>query len=112
MEELRVRFGFDSCFGVDREGRSGRIGVLWQYSNICTIRSFSINHIDLEILDDDKGHRRLTGFYGCPERHRRRYSWHLLRTLSAGSSLPGCCVGDYNDILSEDDKFGQADHPN
>lgn len=35
----------------------------------------------------------------------------MLRTLSRDNDLTWCIVGDFNDILSNDDKRGRAEHP-
>lgn len=48
----------------------------------CNIISYSINFINMEITDDTRGLWRLTGFYGLPERARRKASWNLLRSLA------------------------------
>ena len=53
----------------------------------------------------------MTAFYGFSERSKRKQSWDLLRRLSTGSSLPWVCLGDFNDILSPDDKNGRVEHP-
>jgi hypothetical protein len=39
-------------------------------------------------------------------------AWDLLRELRDMSPLPWCVVGDFNDLLSQDDKKGQHQHPN
>ncbi|GMY05786.1 hypothetical protein FCV25MIE_01025 [Fagus crenata] len=49
---------------------------------------------------------RFTGFYGFAETHRHHESWDLLRLLHQQSSLPWCCVGDYNELTSIDEKVG------
>ncbi|MCH82709.1 endonuclease/exonuclease/phosphatase family protein [Trifolium medium] len=54
---------------------------------------------------------RLTGFYGYPDSGRRQDSWDLLRTLAQDNSLPWCIMGDFNDLLSNDDKRSSVDHP-
>jgi len=53
---------------------------------------------------------RLTGFYGFLERRRRRESWNLIRALSRRSNLSWVCIGDFNDMLSVEDKWGNTDH--
>lgn len=52
---------------------------------------------------------RLTGFYAYPESGRRCDSWDLLRTLARDNALPWCVVGDFNDLLSNEDMRGSAD---
>ncbi|KAJ8761656.1 hypothetical protein K2173_004432 [Erythroxylum novogranatense] len=54
---------------------------------------------------------RLTGFYGFPERTRRRASWNLLRALAARSQLPWLCCGDFNDITALYEKLGGPPRP-
>ena len=49
---------------------------------------------------------RLIGFYRAPERNRRKESWQLIRSLSALSNLPCCCIRDFNDILDQSKKNG------
>ncbi|XP_058005333.1 uncharacterized protein LOC131181321 [Hevea brasiliensis] len=55
---------------------------------------------------------RLTGFYGFPQRSRRRNFWDLLISLSPIWSGPWVCIRDFNDLLNPDDKLGGGDHPN
>ncbi|OMO54692.1 reverse transcriptase [Corchorus capsularis] len=47
-----------------------------------------------------------TGFYGKPETSYRNESWQLLSTLRGQSSLPWMCAGDFNELLSNDEKIG------
>ena len=54
---------------------------------------------------------RLTGFYGYPERNRRKESWGMLYSLSQSSPLSWCCIRDYNDLLSQNEKVGKCGHP-
>lgn len=49
---------------------------------------------------------RLTGFYGEAKRELRYQSWELLDWLSAQSSLPWLCVGDFNEVLEASEQFG------
>jgi hypothetical protein len=55
---------------------------------------------------------RLTCYYGYPERGRRSQAWNLLRELRDMSDLPWCVIGDFNDLLSQEDKRGNRPHPN
>lgn len=40
---------------------------------------------------------------------RRKESWNVLRNLAGASSLPWCVFGDFNDILSSDEKKGRSE---
>lgn len=72
---------------------------------------YSVNFIDVKILLPDTSQWRLTGYYGFPERQRRQHSWNLLRDLSTKSTIPWCCVGDFNDLLAQSEKRGRLPHP-
>ncbi|KAJ9548141.1 hypothetical protein OSB04_020684 [Centaurea solstitialis] len=65
----------------------------------------------MEIYDNTYGTWRFTGFYGFPERTRRRVSWNLLRSLAEQSNLPWVVMGDFNDLLSQEEKQGLHEHP-
>jgi hypothetical protein len=74
--------------------------------------NYSRNFINLIVEEGDKGEWRLTCYYGYPERGQRREAWDLLRELRDMSALPWCVVGDFNDLLSQEDKRGLHPHPN
>ncbi|MCH80360.1 replication protein A 70 kDa dna-binding subunit, partial [Trifolium medium] len=93
------------------KGRGGGVAILWNNSLKCHITNYSLNHIDIEVVDEVRGNWRITGFYGFPEGGRRRASWNFLRQLSQTSQLPWCIIGDFNDILSSDEKRGRTDRP-
>jgi exonuclease III len=108
IEEIRYVLGFNSCFSVDRVGRSGGLAMFWNSSHNCQILDYSQNHISVEFTDIDRGNWQLTGYYGYPNGDRRRASWDLLRTLSHQSSLPWCIFGDFNDIMDDTEKRGST----
>lgn len=97
IEELRISLGFDFCFSVDRVGRSGGLAILWKSNFTCEVLTYSRNHIDVAVLEDNVHAWRMSCFYGYPERERRRDSWNLIRRLSGLGSLPWMIMGDFND---------------
>ncbi|RVW81652.1 Transposon TX1 uncharacterized 149 kDa protein [Vitis vinifera] len=66
---------------------------------------------DMEVLEEDGIWWRVTGFYGFPDRSQRHLSWNLLQSLYSTSSLPWCCLGDFNDIVCNEEKRGSVPHP-
>lgn len=64
------------------------------------------------IEDEKKGQWRLTCYYSYPERSRIRDAWDLLRELRDTSTLPWGIIGDFNDLLSQEDNKGIHPHPN
>ncbi|GAU34086.1 hypothetical protein TSUD_255820 [Trifolium subterraneum] len=112
MENIRVMLKYDSCLAVDVDGRSGGLAIMWKESVKCTVLNYSRNFINLVVEDNEKGNWRLTCYYGYPERNRRKMAWDLLRELRDMSTLPWCVIGDFNDLLSQEDKRGLLPHPN
>ncbi|XP_040989049.1 uncharacterized protein LOC121236682 [Juglans microcarpa x Juglans regia] len=49
----------------------------------------------------------LTGFYGHPETAKRKGSWELLQMLKPSSELGWCVIGDFNELISQDEKWGR-----
>ncbi|XP_074346816.1 uncharacterized protein LOC141685620 [Apium graveolens] len=109
--KLSKKMGFEHCWSVDSQGRSGGLALMWDKSIHCEVVEADSNFIDVNILNNNVSIWRLTGFYGYPERTRRRDSWELLRCLAVKSSLPWFVFGDFNDMISEKDKKGNHKHP-
>ncbi|MCH80000.1 hypothetical protein A2U01_0000762, partial [Trifolium medium] len=112
MERVRVNLNFNSCLSVDVEGRSGGLSVMWKDTIKCRVLNYSRNFINLVVEEREEGEWRLTCYYGYPERGRRRQAWELLRELRDMSESPWCIIGDFNDLLSQEDKRGNHPHPN
>ena len=94
MDFLRSRWKFDKCFSVNCLGRGGGLAMLWMNDVNLEIKSFYKYHIDttIEEVGNDK-------------------SWDIFQTLSANSSLPWLCAGDFNEIISDVEKLGGARRP-
>ncbi|KAL0434672.1 UNVERIFIED_CONTAM: hypothetical protein Sradi_0175100 [Sesamum radiatum] len=99
-------------FGVDvpSVGRSGGLMLLWRKDLTVQLKSYSANHIDADIyLGQGVDRWRLTGYYGEPYANRRKESWNKLIRLSRDSTTPWICLGDYNEILSHQEKLEMLD---
>lgn len=112
MQFIRIRLGFYGLFTVDCIGHSGGLALLWKEESNVTIMGYSRNHIDASVvLEEGANTWRFTGYYGNPERSRRRESWQLIKHLATLSSLPWALMGDFNDILSSNEKRGRHPQP-
>ncbi|EPS72636.1 hypothetical protein M569_02121, partial [Genlisea aurea] len=90
-------------------GKSGGLALLWLGSIIVDIKSFSTNHIDAVISPQDGSPKwRLTGFYGNPLQASRSDSWSLLTRLHHQFSLPWLVVGDFNEVLWQDEHLSSC----
>ena len=110
MEWIRVGLKYGSAFVVPSKGRSGGLALLWDEEVDLSITSYTRFHIDAQIKSQE-GLWRFTGFYGHPETAKRKGSWALLKYLKEISPLPWVCMGDFNEILSGDEKAGVHQRP-
>ncbi|OMO90013.1 reverse transcriptase [Corchorus capsularis] len=92
-------------------GRAGGLALLWLNSCRVSILSFSKSHIDAQVGLDLNNCRRFTGFYGQPETSRRQESWNLLKLSATQYEMPWLCTGDFNELLTNDEKIGGALRP-
>lgn len=51
LEKLQVKLKFSNCFSVDCMGRSGGLAIFWRDNNTCYVVSYSMNHIDLNVVN-------------------------------------------------------------
>ncbi|KAL0400945.1 UNVERIFIED_CONTAM: hypothetical protein Slati_4124400 [Sesamum latifolium] len=111
IEFLKARFNlFGVC--VESNGRAGGLALLWNKDIDIQLQSLSSHHIDVDVLPKNSdGKWRFTGFYGHPEASQRKESWNLLRRLHGQSAQPWVCIGDFNEILHQEEKRGRTQHP-
>lgn len=75
MEEVRRRIGFQNGLCVEKVGRSGGLTLFWRGSVICEGINYSRYFINADVVDNEKGRWRFTGFYGMSDHSRRCESW-------------------------------------
>nr|POF16611.1 hypothetical protein CFP56_58268 [Quercus suber] len=105
-----VALGMVQGIAVPSVGRSGGLGLLWK-SNLKVLVKF-INRWYIDALIDsgsEVGIWRLTGFYENPETHKRIDSWEVLTRLGQRLNKPWVCIGDFNEVLSVNEKEGRAE---
>ncbi|KAJ0097106.1 hypothetical protein Patl1_28744 [Pistacia atlantica] len=112
LEIIRNKIGFSCSFVVDSRRASGGIAMLWKDDKEVDLVSYTQHHISF-IVNQSTANQKfiLTGFYGHPEASKRSSSWNLLRELKAQTNMAWLCVGDFNEICHQYEKFGDADRP-
>ncbi|XP_074369831.1 uncharacterized protein LOC141711338 [Apium graveolens] len=112
IEKVCKSLGFGEFYSVDAQGHGGgELALFWKSAGSVVIKSSTQNYIDFEVFNEQVGRWSYTGFYGYPERCRRAESWNLIKELSHRSDLPWCIAGDFNDMVSSDEKRGGRPHP-
>ncbi|GMI96865.1 hypothetical protein HRI_003355800 [Hibiscus trionum] len=107
MERVRRKFGYRNGIDVSSTGRSVGLSLGWKDNVKVSLRSFSTRHIDVLIEADSDGVSwHFTGFYGAPETNNSQASWDFLRSLNDSPHVPWCVLGDFNEILSLEEKQG------
>ena len=71
-------------------------------------QTYSPNYIDVSVQAQNSSLWRLTGMYGHLEQELKMETWRLMRHLHARAFLPWVCLGDFNEILSSDEKKMEA----
>ncbi|KAL0447658.1 UNVERIFIED_CONTAM: putative mitochondrial protein [Sesamum latifolium] len=92
---------------VDSVRKGGGFFLLWRKDLDVWLQSFSVHHIDATVLSDSYPARwHFTGFYRYPEVANSKEGWNLIRRLPQSSTHPWVCVGDFNEILAQNEKQG------
>ena len=107
LERLRCKLQFDNKFVANSQNKGGGLCLLWKSSINIQVNSFSPSHIDAVVDDNTPNAWRFTRFYGAPETSKREESWALLRRLNSQSTLPWCCMGDFNELVRLEEKQGR-----
>ncbi|XP_041009372.1 uncharacterized protein LOC121253428 [Juglans microcarpa x Juglans regia] len=106
-DSINRRVRSEGCFVVDPEGRKGGLMLLWDQSVELEILNYSNRHINAWVTNEEGNERwLLTGFYGQPETSLREEAWKLLASLRLNDGVGWCVVGDFNEILTHDEKVG------
>ena len=91
---------------VSSKGRKGGLALLWKVKVVVNTQTYSPNHIDAIIRIQGTPPWRLTGIYRHSEKERNAETWRFMRHLYACGTLPWMCLGNFNDILTFDEKNG------
>ncbi|CAN1162022.1 LINE-1 retrotransposable element ORF2 protein [Linum perenne] len=103
------KLGFDSNFRVDAIGFKGGVWLAWN-SNLV---SFDIVQAGKQFIHAKGASREgsvffLTVVYASPKATERVLLWDALKTVAASITDPWAVIGDFNSILSANDKRGGA----
>ena len=81
------------------------ICMVWPSGINVKVIEFSNNIIVVEIVDGICSWT-LVGFFDPPSYSRRRSIWVELNTLMVSTQGPWVCFGDFNVLISDDEKTG------
>lgn len=88
-------------------GVEGGLALMWKNHLNIWIKSSSSNHIEAEVSKIGKpGVLTFVGFYGKPWLDNKWESWRLLNWLGATNPNNVLYCGDFNEIISNEEKLG------
>ncbi|KAG2693445.1 hypothetical protein I3760_08G097900 [Carya illinoinensis] len=109
MDEVRRTLKFDACFDVERVGLSGGIALLWKKVKVINYTRW---HISALVTEHNSNSPWLfSGFYGHPDKTKRKGSWELLTRIKPDPMTLWLCAGDFNKILHQREKVGGPSRP-
>ena len=82
MKSIKTQLVFEGMVVIEKEGHNVGLALLRKTKNTVSLLGFSQNFIDVVVKIPDLPIWRMIGFYGCPERRRKRESWDILINLS------------------------------
>ena len=104
-----MMLGFDGVFVVDPVDISGGLTLFWKDEVQLEIQNYIRRHINAVVkLQDGRSSWKFTGFYGYPNSAKRKESWELLNHLKLFYPQPWLCVGDFNEITLQGEKYRAA----
>ena len=109
VESLKESIDCTNAFGVSSQGRAGGLCVFWRSEKIrFEIASFSQHHICGDVVTNNGAEWRFVGVYGWADGINKHQTWALIRHLCEDTELPIMFGGDFNEIMSYDEKEGGA----
>lgn len=107
VDTIRRRLKFDYGFYVDPEGLAGGLALWWTDEVELEVESASKNLIHSFVREKGSAACWATTFvYGSPVQSGRDLVWEDLKNISRTENLPWLSIGDFNEVLSMDDKVG------
>lgn len=87
--------------------------MLWKEEIDLEIVNFFHSHINSKIRTEGGGNYWfVTRFYGHPETSKRCFSWNFLDRINPSSNVGWCILGNFNEIVTQDEKSGGRPRPN
>ncbi|KAK4259810.1 hypothetical protein QN277_006104 [Acacia crassicarpa] len=107
VRKLRRRCGFTDEWMVDPVGKSGGLALWWSDVLTVNILFSSANIIHTSVMSAElTTPAYITFIYGPTDDGDRMLCWQEVRQISNNISTSWLCLGDFNDILSQEEKCG------
>ncbi|XP_057759054.1 uncharacterized protein LOC130979601 [Arachis stenosperma] len=109
--KLKRKLRFEKHFCVEPRGLSGGLCLLWNKNLDVDVYAWSDNYIKAKIKDDNNYEWSCYFVYGNPKFQHRKAQWKELSTHNRPTNDPQIFIGDFNDILDQEEKVGLHPKP-
>uniref|UniRef100_A0A2N9HBX7 Endonuclease/exonuclease/phosphatase domain-containing protein n=1 Tax=Fagus sylvatica TaxID=28930 RepID=A0A2N9HBX7_FAGSY len=99
------KWDFDDCFEIPRVGLSGGLALGWNLPWEVSIGLHNQNFIQTDIKDQFGNFCSITFIYGHLVLSQRKKIWEELESIANGVYSRWLCIGDFNQVMIDDDKF-------
>ena len=107
LEIVRRKVKFEKACYVEPEGLSEGLALQWKEQVGVQVIGKCKNLIDMEVLDVGTGqHFRIFWIYGHTDYGERQEVWNLICEWAKNIDITWMCVGDFNEILYNNEKEG------
>lgn len=101
--DLQVWLGYDKVYTVEPRGLSGGLTIFWKKSVNIAFKYADKNLLDM-LIQFGEFTFFLSCIYGEPSVDGRSHVWERLNRIGTTRKEPWCLIGDFNEILSNDEK--------
>ncbi|XP_025693017.1 uncharacterized protein [Arachis hypogaea] len=112
MDRVKRKLNFDYMFCVEPRGLSGGLSLLWKSNTNINVYEWCDNYIKANININNDLNWQGIFVYGNPVFQKRRKLWQELTVSNMNQDVAQAFLGDFNDILNQDEKVGIHPQPN
>ena len=105
LVDLQVWLGYAHVYTINPVGFSGGLALFWKKNVQVDVLTASKNVIDCSVNLGDFSFL-LSCVYGEPITNGRSVIWERLSRIGGSRRVPWCMVGDFNEILNNQEKTG------
>lgn len=105
VKGIQSGLGYSNLRTVEPLGYSGGLAIFWKESIHIDFLQEDKNLIDMKVRKERRSWY-LTCVYGHPATNLRPLVWERLERIGVSRKELWCMIGDFNEILSNDEKKG------